>query len=154
MAKGTEDWVRRIDISIQSTAEVDNRIKNGAADVLTFAGLADASTTKTLGTVTGKGMVYGGFIASQGVDIQHDDYLSLVIDGTTIYIPTFEQSVAWNQIRPNGPVLYLTIFDEVLFRYAMMVGPGVTFETSFVIRYTEAHGRTPAVSVGLMYALV
>ncbi|MCD6429361.1 hypothetical protein J7L09_01565 [bacterium] len=143
-----------VDLFSQTLAEVTIRNKYGGAESACFIGYATANDTIELFSITGKGVIYGGFITIQSTGSQRDDEQWLWIDGSQMSPHTLYEMKRFNLIGPTGPIPYLTCYDDINFLYAVQFFFGYTFETSCVVKYTEKHGREPLIIAFFDYALV
>lgn len=155
MSKGAQDWVARTDILLQTLQELIIRPKYGTRGVLEYDGYITPSTINTLGTVTGKGICYGGAVICVGGASQKADTVGSQVDGGLQYFcPAMEDCNKYSLLAQHGATWQLECYDDVNFYYAGSLGFGITFETSFSILYKENAGNIAYVSAKIMYAVL
>lgn len=143
-----------IDIAAQNLAEIINRPKYGAAQRVVGSITATASTKVSLGSVSGKGMIYGGFIAAYDTQTQALGLVYIEIDGVVFAAWTFNSINGWKLYEEHSYPFYMLQYDDSGFFYTVGISRGLTFETSFEIFYEEQYGRTPAVHFQVNYAVI
>lgn len=143
-----------VNIITQDLAEIINRPKYGGAITGSYYASVTASSVNTLISVSAKGMIYGGFILSEGSDVQGNDYPYIEIDGERLSYHTFDEMKKWGYLKPHAVVPFLLCFDETNYYYSVGFCYGYTFETGFKVYYEETHGRTPTVTADLYYATI
>lgn len=154
MASGRPDYFRGVDITYQTLAQITNRPKYGGALSAGGAEVMPANEELSLALITGKGMIYGGYIWVDYSASQAEGLVSLYVEGTLILaidlldLKKFCIDRAW-----AGP-FYIMNYDDVDFIYSLGVSYGLTFESSFEFRYTERDGGTPIVYFDIVYALI
>jgi hypothetical protein len=153
MASGLPDWKLALNIEGQQSGYLTQRPSYGAATLASFAGNITPSDWKTLISITGAGVIYGGFISVDAAQSQSTDSGLIAIDGSNFIGSNF----AWVNTRglthPLNDILFLQHYDNVNFIYVLGINPGFTFESSVVVQYLEALGNTFAVNCKLYYAL-
>jgi len=142
MAVGLPDYYRGI------------RPRYGAAQLLRADKDAVANDTVLLGGVTGKGMIYGGHVETVHTSTQQDCKVELHVDGKDIGSKNLDNLVLFALDTEHSYATYLLKYDEVGYRYVVGILPGITFEKSFEIYYTESHGGTPRIRTRILYALI
>ncbi len=154
MAKGASDWVARTDILLQTLAEVITRYKYGGFNSVRYYDYIPASVLTTVITVSGRGLILGGFYDTYGTTIQRDDYVTVNVDGSFSQGETYLDMALEGRLVPVRGIPFLSAFDEVNFIYAAGWNVDVTFESSFQVGYAEEHGNTPEVEVVITYAII
>lgn len=154
MGHGLPDWYRGVDIAYQALSEMIIRPKYGAAQISDVTKAVTASGLTEFYSISGMGITYIEWIYTDGTATQKNDYGVCICDGTALGTATFDESRKAGFTSPNFAFPCLGTFDEVNFWYSLYMGRGYTFESSLVGYYVEAHGRTPSVRKGLVYALV
>lgn len=154
MASGFTDWLLSLGITGQTSGWLSNRPTYGAATLGSYAGNTSPSAWKTLITVSGKGIIYGGFVSVATAQSQSTDACNLVIDGTNFIGSSF----TWYNTRGLTPrhidVFYLIKYDDSNFIYVFGIQAGLTFESSLQVRYLETKGNTFSINCKLLYALI
>lgn len=154
MATGLPDYYRGIDVTYQTLSELMNRPKYGAAQRVVGSITATASTKVSLGAVSGKGMIYGGFVAAFDTLTQDMGLVYIEIDGALYGAWSFVNINFWGLYGEHSYPFYMLRYDDADFRYSVGISSGLTFETSFEVFYEEQYGRTPTVHFQFNYALV
>lgn len=154
MASGRPDYFRGVDITYQTLGEIINRPKYGGSNYDEGGITVAADGITDLLTVAGKGMIYGGvLLIDHGASVARGK-VQLVIDGDLMSGMGFDYLNSHSIIVPRVYPVYLLKFDDVNFVYAVGISHGITFETSFVMRFAEADSQTPSPDYKLIYALV
>ena len=142
MATGTPDYFRTV-------RETYGAAKNESGDEA-----AIANSTKTLVNISGKGIIYGGQVGIYSDGLQLTDVCEIWIDGQKITYLTMNQLRYYNVTKENQQAAYLIVFDNQYKVYAVGISKGITYEETFVVKYTEASGRTPNLKWSVIYALL
>lgn len=142
MASGTPDYFRTV-------RQVYGAGKKATGDVTALA-----NAKKSVLTVSGKGMIYGGVIVVDYTSDQSDSIPILALDGIEVGLTAFASLNVFNMTHENCYPFYLLQFDEINFRYTVGISRGFTFDSSFEVLYDEKHGTTPLVSCLAVYALM
>ncbi|MBA7494513.1 hypothetical protein ES702_05089 [subsurface metagenome] len=150
------DSIPRVDVDIlaQSIAELTTRPKYGAAQLLageaTMTGMGEAS----IGSVSGKGMIYGGLLYLSYTSTQIGSIPVLRVEGVSITDLNISDLNQFGVYMEHAYPFYMRTYDNVNFLYCMGISGGITFETGFEILYTAAAGGLPAVYCKVIYALI
>lgn len=153
MAEGLPDYHRPIDVAIQTMTEIVNRPKYGAAEILIINSAVGINQETWLGSIAGKGMIYGGWIT---VDLQGSQWNSipiLRIDNEEVGRTSFANLYRYSLTKEHNEGTYLRAYDITNQIYTVGISHGFTFETQFEILYYETHGLTPTVYARIIYAL-
>lgn len=113
-----------------------------------------ANVRTSLISVTGKGMIYGGFIALEYTESQANSRPELWVDGVYVANENFVSLKLWGVEKPFNFSLVLAKYNDTAFVYCVEIGCVITFEESVELIYYERHGKTPNVVARLCYALV
>jgi len=153
MAKGSQDWIARTDIFLQSLSVLSQRLKLGFSKVYSFYGTVGANTDTQLVSITGSGNVVGCFSWVQDTGQIDNNYYFSVADGGVLG----DWPVGWYRnfvgiIIPQGVTAYYTI-DDVNFKYEWKLFKPISFDSHFTAYYHEAHGRTPTVRFDVIVGL-
>ena len=154
MASGFSDWINFLGVTGQGSGWLTQRPIYGAAQWGSGAGAVGAGDTRDYVTVAGKGVIYCGFLAAQGIAIHSGDYISIIIDGVTIQSETFVLNDLYGIDKPSTGIFYNIYFSDVTFRYTMGLGFNYTFESSFILRYKNMHADAITVFCRSIYALI
>ena len=152
MAKGAQDWIARTDILLQSLSEIIQRPRLGTINVVDVSGNVAANTANLVMAIIGAGMHFGGYIYGDSSGVIEDDYITVVADGNTVIFPTVKKFYDYGFTQPVGAEGFCTYYDPVNFRYGFAISQGKTWNTSYLMYYTEAHGRNPYVNLKFIYA--
>ncbi len=157
LGSGAADYHKPIAIGPDSmlvNGFLEVRPKNGIPNGVFNTFLATANATVSVISITGKGILYGGRAGSGGVGSQKTDIYYLYIDGNLIGGAEFRTHDAWNLTSLYCSPFHILKYDDVFFEYMLGIIPGITFESSFEVFYEEKNGRTPSISVEVIYALM
>jgi len=154
MAHGLPDYNRGVDVAYQALSQMIVRPKYGGA-VRTSGGLVVTASVETLlCTVSGKGMIYGGWIRLDHTSTQKDSGVIMAVDGDDIFSMSFDGGIKYGITYPRCSPMILQLFDDVNFIYSVGISYGITFETEVKLSYQEEHVQTPSVGYNLVYALI
>jgi len=156
MASGTPDWYgfRMVNIFAQDLSEIINRPTYGAAQRSAGGTSATPTGLTTLVTVSGQGMIYGGYLYVDGTGTCDTDIWQITVDGTVMSASSLFQVNKRKITDKHMDILYEVNYDDTSFLYTHGIMPAITFETSFDIKYSETNGRTPVVVATVIYALI
>ena len=143
-----------VNLKAQDIGQIMNRPKYGAAKRVMASKAATASNTVSMFSVSGQGMIYGGYGTSLGLANQETDAYSIEVDGEELFKHSFKGMDEWKLNTLSSGALYLLENDTTNFRHCVGVMPGITFETSFEMKYTEVSGNTPTLAALINYALI
>ena len=143
-----------VDLFSQTLAEVITRNKYGGFNIIQVAMNVDANTDTEYISLTGTGYIYSSAFQTYGTDIQHDDYVYIVVDGVRSNAPSYKQMLDWGLFQIVTGIPFLCCYDEINYLYTGSWQAGITFEESVVKGYHESHGRTPYVIETLLYAVI
>jgi len=154
MAHGLPDYYRGVDIAYQALSELINRPKYGAAQSVRGSTACGPNNTKTLFTVSGKGIIYGGVLYYYPTSSQYNGRFIYKIDGQTIV-----DEWAWvlNNFGIKDPLCHpmvVLLFDNVNFDYCFGLAYGYTFESSFSMQYQETNGGAFVLYHRIAFALI
>jgi len=113
-----------------------------------------ASEEKSLCTVTGKGVIYGGFIRMLGLSAAWDDKPKLLIDGKAVSELKYSELLSYGIDDTTKGPLFLTYYDMVNWIYCVGISAGMTFESTVEIRYHRSPAVAKPVRIGIIYALI
>lgn len=130
------------------------RPRYGGAQAESTYKVVTANDQTTLLSITGKGMVYGGFLRLEHTTSQKDSGIWVYVDDEKLSVDTFEALKNYGLDVEHSYAIYLRKCDETNFRYCVALSYGITFESKFEILYSEAHGGTPKVYCRVIYALM
>ncbi len=123
------------------------QVSNGSVG---FAGGANPTIT----AISGKGIIYGGFLTSIGSVSQRLDTVRLDIDGTQISLETFRNHQLWGVDQEHSKVTYILKYDNTDFIYTVGLSGGITFETSFTVIYKNNTATLTSLHWEFLFALV
>lgn len=114
----------------------------------------DANSVTTLFTVSGKGVSYGGYLYSEDANHKLTNEFQIFIDGSWFFSGNFSKQIARNLFVGVDLPIYLIAHETLTPRFVYGIKPGLTFSTSFAIKYVERHGNEVEVGWYFIYALV
>lgn len=143
-----------LNIKAQDLSEIINRPKYGAANKLEAIVTVVAGTSTLLGTITGKGILYGGHLWVQPSNAAPFDSLMLKIDGTTLLGSKFGHMHELSINKEHAAGVYELHYNHTLRHYCVGIMPGITFESEVEFYYSEGGGFTPTPRLNVIYALI
>ena len=154
MAEGLPDYYRGVDIAYQALAELQTRPKYGAGLAAFGSVVTTGWATTVLATISGKGMLYGGYVYLDYTSSQKGSYVIVALDGTNLVAESFGTMNQYRMTRPLGLVNSILKYDDVNYQYAVGLAYGFTFETELKLSYFEGQGNAPTVTYRLVYAVI
>lgn len=130
------------------------RERYGAANSVKWGLAVGANCLTELGSMSGKGIIYGGFLTTDSVASQLNGYPILKVDGKMLEYGSFFTTNKYGLTKEHSYPMYELLYDNVNFIYTVGVMPGITFEESVALLYREWEGDTPTVIGCLIYALM
>lgn len=110
--------------------------------------------TTPLATISGKGMIYGGYVRVEYTSSLSDSGLFLYVDDEKLGSIGFETLDRWNLDVEHSYPVYKRKYDDTNFIYVVAFSHGITFEKNIRIEYIEAGGKTPTAWWQIIYALI
>jgi hypothetical protein len=153
MAKGSQDWVARTDLLLQTLGEIIQRPRYGVPHFGTVSGYVAANTINPIIAISGGGFHYGIYFWGESSGLADNDYTILEMDGEAITMPTIKQLFDGGYIASPMYIQAVTLYDPVGFKYAGYGCTQKTWNTSYTLYYVETHGRNPYMTVKWVYAL-
>lgn len=154
MVSGFEDWNIPVDINLQSLSEVINRPKYGSIQTLLFQDAIWGDAETSLGSVSGTGMIYGGFINVNANSLNNSIYIKTKIDDLVISGLSPYTLLAYGLILPDHSIPSLIYYDDINHVHTMGFSFGITFEESLEITFFRSPGVQSNVTMLLHYALI
>lgn len=154
MAHGLPDYYRGVDIAYQALSEMITRPMYGSVRYGRGSIIAAANAPRILFSKHGKGILYGGYVYLDHTSTQEDSSAEIAIDYVSLENSSFKDLCKYSLVKPRSELCYLLKYDNTAFVYAVGLPPGITFETSISLTYTEGHGETPDINFLVAYALV
>ena len=141
-------------LKVQDLSEIINRPKYGGA--LLSQGYVDFDTiqVKTLATISGKGMTYGGRIWCRTANVTKLDDPWVLLDGTTIEYLPLEDMDAFAMNDPTTDIIRLKRYDPEAPAFVVGIVSGYTFETSLQFKWRHSTPDDVRVYYNIVYALV
>ena len=139
MARGHTDWLRRP--------------AYGEAVEITDTEIVASLATETLATVTGRGVVIGGWFTWTTVTTGKSLACGIKTEGTVVQQDAAIALLTLNQCIPGCQPLYLSLYDDTGFKYCIGISSGLTFDSSVEIIAYNPYGSAVIVVWHLFYAL-
>jgi len=156
MPRGYPDWTSPIDIVYQTISEVITKPAYGCARRIFGAQDIPAWNRPFLFTISGCGIIYGGFIEEKASTDQSVDELFIHIDGQVLFNSTWDGLEDRNLNTCWDAFFYIKKFYETAGSYHYVAGcsHGITFDTSFAIQVYNNTVNDTWVRWDIMYALI
>ncbi|MFZ2149258.1 MAG: hypothetical protein WAV28_18765 [Sedimentisphaerales bacterium] len=142
MASGLPDYLKVV------------RPRYGGAKYVAWQKQAQANQDTTMGEVEGKGVIYGGSILCVYTSTQKNSLPKIIIDGVELVSASFYSMIYYGIIAKKAAPFYLMKYNDADFIYGAGILPGITFESSVVVKYGERNGATPTLVGWIVYALL
>lgn len=168
MAHGAPDWwgqnvvdiiaqtlaSMQVDVYAQTLNHVTNRPTYGAANIASFTQACGNGAITELASITGTGVIYGGHIWMSGTGTHAADVPALIVDGNTFPAVNSQQAYDRKIFNPGEFAFFIKHFDEVDYKISWGIQPGITFESSLVLKYTQFSGGACTAYGRVIYATV
>lgn len=169
MAHGAPDWHKLSDVDIlaqtvgdihiniagQDISEIINRPTYGAAFKATSTKSQNPSTGQNYISITGTGIIYGGYIYTDATKLHPNDVLRIIIDGEIVVSSTWEYLRKYRPKNIRSAPIILEVYDEITFIHMASINREFTFESSCVIYYANNDAvETIGVNTELYYAVI
>lgn len=154
MVTGFKDWDKGVNINNQSLEQIINRPKYGGSIGASFSDQIINVGAATLLTVTGRGMIYGGFLLADDNTSGLTSSWRVTVDGVQIHYLAHSSHQLLGFPGVNMSLVYCAQYDIINHKFTMVLGYGFTFETSLVIAYQNLGSGTVDLSGFCYYALV
>lgn len=148
------DWYRGVNIAYQALAQLIVRPKYGGAVWSAVEGNVTPNDTTYAISISGKGMIYQIFYYGYSTGIVDADYWSALIDGNPYTGPPFSHLKDYNYADAAMVGSYITLWDTVNYKFGGGTAMGITFESSYILGFTETYGRSPYLYMRICYALI
>jgi len=133
MPTGAPDYVKRIDVSIQTLGEITSRPRYGDFKTAFATTFPTGGQWNTLVNVSGKGILYGGRILLYASAASEDDRVRITIDGETSDEISPEHLMEYQITRPYLGCFYLVQFDENQPQYVIGLCPDISYENNLLL---------------------
>jgi len=143
-----------LNLKAQDLAEIINRPKYGACQQSSLNKTMPATEYYTLVDISGKGVIYGGFIYQTSGLLMSDCNIEFTIDSETFGTEMFGMLFARGITIPFLDLVYIRDYDETNAYLCIGFTPNVTFETRFKVRISSTAPPNQVIAGKLYYALV
>jgi len=133
MPTGAPDYVKRIDVNIQTLGEVTIRPRYGDFKTAFATTFPAGGQWNTLVDISGKGVLYGGRIMLYGTGATEDDRVRITIDGETSDEISPEHLMEYQITRPHLGCFYLLQFDSNQPQFGIGLCHDVSFESDLLL---------------------
>jgi len=144
----------QVDLVQQTIAFLTNRPMYGAAQHVEGDVLIGINTIKTLFTVTGKGIIYGGIIYAENVAKIENDAIGIYVDSVNTIYTQWKKLHKFNLVNYNDFGVWLNTYDTENGNWSLSIMNGITFEENFYIRYFEGESYEKTISYFVIYSLL
>lgn len=154
MPTGFQDWDVPVNINAQDLGEIINRPKYGTPAVSSVDTSTSFDGLKQFVSISGKGMIYGGFVVMDGDQDQSTSILQLTVDTIPIFDDAISDILSWGVSLPLLGHAFLLKYDSVNFIYSFGLGKWITFESSFKVVINRQGGGNTNFHSRIVYALI
>jgi len=149
------DGMQHVNIAAQDIAELTQRPKYGAINYVAYATTIFSMEAPTLFFISGKGMIYGGYLVSSSIAASHNsDYIVISIDGISFTAITFRELDSYILNSNWNEIVHIRKFDDVNWQYSISFSQNITFESQFQLQYFNVQPTSTYVKSTLYYALI
>jgi len=144
----------QVDLVQQTIAFLTNRPMYGAAQRVAGDTLIGPDTIKTLFSISGKGIIYGGIIYAEDVAKIENDAVGLYVDDVITIYMQWSKLHELNLVNYNDFGMWLNTYDKQNGNWSLSIMNGITFEENFYIRYFEGESYEKTISYFVIYSLL
>lgn len=154
MTKGFTDWDVPVNINAQTLGEIISRPKYGAAELLSSLDEVTTDGLTPIVSVSGTGMLYGGFMHFSAAELTNTASVDVIIDNATIFTLTFSSLFLFGPVFPQSYIGYLQIYNIVDHIFSIGFSYGVTFESSIEFLVRRRVGVRLVVNTRIYFATI
>ena len=143
-----------LNVKRQDLGYLTQRPMYGQARSVGITKYVDANATTTLVSISGKGMIYSGYVWWWNDYNPNVDSIGLIVDGVTLYGDSFNNLLDKSFILPGVNLYTVNKYDEINHKFTLSFQPHITFDSNFEVSYTEEYGYTPQVETMIRYTLM
>lgn len=168
MAHGAPDWwgqnvvdiiaqtlaSMQVDVYAQTLEHVTNRPTYGGADVGIVSVTKDVAAKYELVTITGTGMLYGGYLYLESDATSNGTIITLAADGNELWTASIVSMYLQNVTNESEHLIRLSLYDNVNYFYCLVFGHGITFESTLQLISYQAINFDTLYLGNLVYATV
>lgn len=154
MPHGSQDYFTSIDIRNQDLAQLINRNKFGTPQLSSGSPTVTAGETKTITSLSGRGVIYFGFIYIVGSALSTELLLSLTIDGVLVSQKSPYQLYLYGITENLSAPVYLRQYDTINGRFSLVFSSNITFETSVLITLSNFSLVTESTAFNILFATI
>lgn len=147
-----QNGIMKANLSVQDLDRLVVRTSHGACASSYDSDSYDAGSTTTI-SLSGQGILLGGFVGVLGVASRSGSYVTLTIDGTALQTLSFTYLNSWGLNNMYAAPVYSLKFDDTNFYYCVGLPYGYTFESSVTVKIYLLEGSATVTSL-LLYATV
>lgn len=149
------DGIMKANLSVQDLDFLTVRPAYGAAEVEEGSQAISYTTTYTVVSISGRGVIYFGWIYTGHPTMGNQEAIYVEVDGVEV-LSTSLLGVYQNEMfAPGSGLLYIVGWDRHNTRWRACFTPGLTFETTFELKIKGSMlGITPDYSWDIIYALI
>lgn len=148
------DGIMKANLSVQDLDFLTVRPAYGQVRRGTGSVSITADSTETIATITGKGLVIGGWFRWAGASSEAS--IAPIIKCDEVVVEQLAANVlnTYQQYPSTANPLYLIKYDDTYFSYIVGICPGLTFETSFEMAANNPYAAAHSIAYHVFYALV
>lgn len=143
-----------VNIILQDLAEVVERNKYGGATrgVLNISSVLN--TYKEMISISGAGVIYGGWIRPHIGANHSTDLIQIILDGNVVLGQHFGTIYSFTRYNNDAKLVFITRYDDVNNYFEIGFKPFVTFESELTINYKDVNVGGVGILGELFYATV
>jgi len=153
MPTGAPDYTKRIDINIQTLGEVTIRPRYGDFKKIYESVILDAGVWTEIISVSGRGLIYGGYITIWDIGATGSDAMRITIDGETTDAAYFAGLMDRQLVLPFTNPFYLLQYDENQPQFTVGISRDISFESAVTIE-VKAAGPSVRATCEFFYGLL
>jgi hypothetical protein len=154
MVTGYPDYQRNINLAAQSADQLIQRPKYGAAQIMAGQDTIASGVLSTIASLTVRGIIYGGYISTQALVDASSSVITLIIDGVTVFLDSYENLNTRKIIDIYQDYLYLSKYSSIPYSYAVVFSPDTTFESSIIIKLKNNIAASMTYSFNFIYSTI
>jgi len=155
MAKGSEDWSKRIDLVAQTVAEVTVFPFTGSRVITNVIVTQNVASSYLLASVVGRGVINGIALTLYSTESCKSAKFKFDVNGADFpFTPTLEQLKIIGLTSRIPYEFWLQCYDDTNFYYNVQGVEGINFDEGFKLYYTLSTTAVHLINARIYYTLL
>jgi len=154
MVTGYPDYQRNINIAAQSADQLIERPKYGAPQSILIQGTLAEDEYKTIFSLSGRGIVYGGKFMVFSPFSAKNTALYLSLDDVVVFSHTFAELNTYKITDQFQHYIFLVYYDDGAHFYSVVFTQDITFESNVTLQAKSFSTGTAGYTAIYNYSLI